>query len=211
MNVTASDGATQNKMSSTCLVKITVTDVNDNRPIFLSPPRSNLTAYASLVSDEVVYEIRTIDHDGDASTSIVLMSVDGSSELKRFFLLEPDTGRLRIDKSQEDLDEVNGAHELLFRATDVADAGFWSEITLNVEVWDIALPDSYRYRAPSPDRDRPDDADRRGGDRSGTSSSDVMSGSGIFTALIVSLVVVLILIFVLALCIVMKRKRKVSV
>ena len=59
INVTASDGGQPEPLTSSVTVTVTLKDINDNKPVFVSPSEDNITVYASIETpNDVIYRIK---------------------------------------------------------------------------------------------------------------------------------------------------------
>ena len=109
---------------------ITVTDVNDNRPIFTSLP-DPLYVAENTGSGVVVLDLNATDADSGTNAEIEY-SIVGTQSL---FVIQPNTGILIVQGSldRESLDSV----QLLVRAQDRGTTPLSTDILLNITIQDV--------------------------------------------------------------------------
>jgi len=62
VTIVAKDGGQPYARQSSCILKVTVTDINDNTPFFKNPSVDNYTVYASILSDEIITRIEVLNN-----------------------------------------------------------------------------------------------------------------------------------------------------
>ena len=114
--VTASDGATANDIDQA--VAITVTDANDNAPVFSSPATATVAESPSAAT--VVYRAVATDADGDALS----YSLSGTDAAR--FMIDANTGEVRFseapDAENPGDDDGDNVYDIIVTASDGAAA-----------------------------------------------------------------------------------------
>uniref|UniRef100_H2YX71 Cadherin domain-containing protein n=1 Tax=Ciona savignyi TaxID=51511 RepID=H2YX71_CIOSA len=154
VTIIARDGGSPYK-ESTCILKVVVSDVNDNRPLFINPAIDNSTAYATILRDDVITRIQAVDYDSPmfSKVEISLLSVDGLKSTQEtdgvepysFFVLDRATGDLRLNMSTADMNDIVGSHVIVVKATDNGQPPLESRTSITIIVSDSLLPPSLMY------------------------------------------------------------------
>uniref|UniRef100_F6URN5 Cadherin domain-containing protein n=1 Tax=Ciona intestinalis TaxID=7719 RepID=F6URN5_CIOIN len=154
VRVIARDGGNPYR-ESFCTLKVTVSDVNDNRPLFIYPAVENSTAHATILRDDVIARIQAIDYDSEKFSKVELsmVSVDGCTNLQgvdgnlpyTYFILDTKTGDLRLNMSTTDLNDVVGTHRIIVKASDNGTPPLEMNTSLIIVVSDTLLLPSQMY------------------------------------------------------------------
>ncbi|XP_076823266.1 protocadherin-18-like [Clavelina lepadiformis] len=149
ITVIAHDKGQPRSMKSSCLLQINVTDVNDNKPLFANPPLDNSLVYASILRDEPILTVETIDYDSDKFSKVRLEMVDiddtdvdkvpSPSSSHSYFIFDPKSGDLRLNMSYEDLESLVGNHHVTIKASDCDDPELSSEMNIFIQVVDTLM------------------------------------------------------------------------
>ncbi|XP_067676182.1 cadherin-related tumor suppressor-like [Haliotis asinina] len=121
----------------TTTVTVTVTDVNDNIPVFSSP-----TGYVASMMENTITEFLEMSDvvsvvDADATEAYRLITLDLGGEGSDKFILDTDSGRIRL-RTPSKLDaEEQSSYNLTITATDESGKGKNSSASLTVTIGDV--------------------------------------------------------------------------
>lgn len=133
--VRATDGAVEpTSLHADALVRITVTDVNDNAPNF-SLPQYSVRAREDLPVGTVVAILTATDADLDEGGRVTYSMTAADEEMAGLFSIDPMTGTVRLAQSLDF--EKDQVHTLVVRATDGGTPPLFSETKLVLEVIDV--------------------------------------------------------------------------
>ncbi|XP_048887308.1 protocadherin-9 isoform X2 [Brienomyrus brachyistius] len=129
MKIKVEDGGSPQK-SSTAILQVTVTDVNDNRPVFKESQMEVHIPENSPVGTSVV-QLQATDADIGSNAEIkYLFSTQVSPATKRLFALNSTTGLITV---QQPLDrEETAIHKLSVLASDGSQSSARATVTINV-------------------------------------------------------------------------------
>ncbi|XP_078488561.1 protocadherin-18-like isoform X2 [Ciona intestinalis] len=144
--VTARDRGEPMTSSSHCTLIVTVDDVNDNAPVFTNPSNDETTIYATILRDDVITRIQAVDYDEQSDLKYRLLSEDGvqqNKDINSTFVINSQTGDLRLNMSHEDLKSTLGLHTVTIEARDSGIPMLRSLRQLNVMVTERAQLPKY--------------------------------------------------------------------
>lgn len=132
LTVTATDGGNP-PLSDTTDVEITVTDVNDNYPIFKQPTYSSSVPEDALIGTSVV-QVSAIDADVGLNGRIHY-SLNEKDQLEGSFIIDPTSGVIRTNKG---LDRESVAlYELEAYAIDKGSPTLSSSVPVSIRIEDV--------------------------------------------------------------------------
>ena len=123
-----SDMKPEERLESSCLVEVTITDVNDNKPVF------NSRFYEENIKENVgighsVLQVKAYDED-EGSNGVVSYAIRGSTS---FFSIDHQTG---VITTQADLMNKKKKYQLKIVASDSGEPPLMSEVGVTVNVID---------------------------------------------------------------------------
>nr|CAB3264695.1 protocadherin beta-15-like [Phallusia mammillata] len=139
LTVEARDGGVPKVLSSSCKLTVRINDVNDNSPLFTYPPEDNMTVHATIIRDDVILRIQASDYDlgpsGEVNYSIA--AINGAAEIDTpVFILDSNTGDLRLNTTMSDLNNVLGSYLVTIMARDHGPTSLSSIRHINVIITD---------------------------------------------------------------------------
>ncbi|XP_077973448.1 protocadherin beta-11-like isoform X2 [Styela clava] len=152
ITVTARDGAVPSSLESSCVVIITVGDINDNAPRFFNPDKNNSLIYASTVEKRPIMKLMAKDRDANKNGEIrfkllsekqnnvnISFESNSNTSVAGAFVLNPTTGELKLNFSRQNVTSLLGIHILNVQAFDLGTPRKSSNITIRVSVVDTPI------------------------------------------------------------------------
>ncbi|KAH9495210.1 hypothetical protein Btru_015666 [Bulinus truncatus] len=116
--IMASDSGVSGPRNTTARVDVTVTDVNDNAPVFTMVPfTANLSLNTPAGASVLTVSATDPDLGNNSIVQYSLMSYPGGVDSTKHFQVDSKTGRVTTKTT---IDSVSGTHRLLVTATDSA-------------------------------------------------------------------------------------------
>ncbi|CAG0916276.1 unnamed protein product [Notodromas monacha] len=128
-----SDAGEYGRRVAHALVEVTVTDINDNRPMFLNLPYYTVMSVSSEQGD-VVIQLEAIDLDTGENGRIRYDLVRGEGEI---FRVEPRTGKVVLKRA---LGSDRTSYDILVAAYDGGKVPMFAETTVHIKVMDRLMP-----------------------------------------------------------------------
>lgn len=113
------------------IVIVTVSDVNDNPPLF-SSALYNVKVSEKLVPVAVVYQVKAVDPDSTKNANFTYTIIKGTG--KGVFHIDKTTGDLYLDKALDR--ETQDSYNLTLQATDVLDSFLFTQAVVQITVED---------------------------------------------------------------------------
>uniref|UniRef100_A0A4W5Q9N9 Cadherin domain-containing protein n=1 Tax=Hucho hucho TaxID=62062 RepID=A0A4W5Q9N9_9TELE len=133
VTITATDEGTP-PLSSTSVITVHVSDVNDNGPLFSEPVINVYVKENSPVGD-VIYTISAIDRDSEENSKITYALLDKSVPISSSVNINSDTGDIVISLQSFNYEEIK-TFQFKVQATDSGVPPLSSNVTVNVFILD---------------------------------------------------------------------------